>query len=404
MKNQARRDFLKKSLISMAGASMLPSAVSSASSRPEKPSENKLVFRTLGKTGSKVPIISMGTGNVNNPNLVKTACNSGIRLFFTATYYGEGNNEKMLGDALRDLPRDSFLVGTAVIPKGIDHKAGLYTKESTYEALMQTAGESLKRFGMEYVDIMLLPFAAKRESVFFEPLLRAMEDLKKQGKTRFVGIASHSFSDQALRAAADTKVYDVAMVAYNFKSAGDTSIQDAIAYAAHEGIGIMAMKTQAGGFWDKERQQPINHTAALKWVLQNENISTIVSGMTKFEELQHNLTLMMNDLKPTDQELKDLKLSSLNAQPGLYCNQCHQCISQCPKGLDIPSLMRSYMYAYGYRDLLHAHDTLLSSRLPESVCADCTTCQVHCPAGFNVRARITDIARLRDVPSDFLQV
>lgn len=66
-------------------------------------------------------------------------------------------------------------------------------------------------FGMDHMDILLLPFAAKRESVFFEPLLRAMEDLKKQEKTRFIGIASHSLADEALIAAADTKIYDLAM-------------------------------------------------------------------------------------------------------------------------------------------------------------------------------------------------
>ena len=52
------------------------------------------------------------------------------------------------------------------------------------------------------------------------------------------------------------------------------------------------MKTTAGAFRDKNRTSPLNTDAALKWVLQNENISTIVSGMSTIEEMQKNLSMI----------------------------------------------------------------------------------------------------------------
>ena len=59
-------------------------------------------------------------------------------------------------------------------------------------------------------------------------------------------------------AAADTKIYDVAMVAYNFQNQQPQLMDDAVAYGASAGLGMIAMKSMAGRYWDKERTQPIN--------------------------------------------------------------------------------------------------------------------------------------------------
>ena len=68
---------------------------------------------------------------------------------------------------------------------------------------MKTAEDSLKRFGLDHVDVLLLPFAGKREFIIFEPVLEAMTELKKQGKIRFAGIATHSGCDVALKMASN---------------------------------------------------------------------------------------------------------------------------------------------------------------------------------------------------------
>jgi len=207
----------------------------------------------------------------------------------------------------------------------------------------------------------------------------------------------------ALIAAADAKIFDVFMIAYNYKLQEKEGLDKAIKYATDAGMGIIAMKTTAGAFRDKNRTSPLNTDAALKWVLQNENISTIVSGMSTIEEMQKNLSMIQN-LKMSEQELKDLNLAGLNPEPGLYCHQCKKCIPQCRQNLDIPTLMRSYMYAYGYRDLEHAQHTLFESGLAGKPCDMCDLCQVKCTAGFDIKDRVQDIARLREVPGDFLRV
>jgi len=255
--------------------------------------------------------------------------------------------------------------------------------------------------GVEYLDIAILPFVAKRESVFYEPLLEAMAEVKKQGKARFVGVATHSWEPEAIRAAADTKVYDVVMTAYNFRRDNHKAIAEATAYAANAGLGIIAMKTMAGAYWDKERSKPINSKAALKWVLQNPNIHTTVPGITTYEQIATDMSIM-EELELSDQERTDLQLSYLETSDSPYCQQCGSCVIQCKQDLDIPTAMRAHMYAFGYRNLSHAKETLIQAGLPSSSCRDCEDCTVDCAKGFDIRKKLHDIVRLQDVPDDFL--
>ena len=352
-----RREFLKISILSISGATLYPSNLKVFTARESiKIGPPDLPFRILGKTGIQTPLISLGTSGATTSYFIRGAYESGVKLFFSATYYGEGNNEKLTGEGLKGLPRDSFLIGSAVPPEELDRSSGTFVKSFNVKAYIKKVEISLKRFGLEYLDFLLLPYAGKREMILNNGVLKAMDKLKDQGKIRFAGIASHSDVEEALLAATDSGVYEVAMIAYNFKTINKESLNASIVMAIKKGIGIIAMKTSAGAF-DKKSGPPLNTGAALKWVLQNKNVSSIVSGMTSFGELQKNLAILKN-LNISDQELNDLKLASLDLSSTLYCHQCKKCISQCPHNLDIPTIMRSYMYAYGYKDLAQAWHTL----------------------------------------------
>jgi predicted aldo/keto reductase-like oxidoreductase len=110
---------------------------------------------------------------------------------------------------------------------------------------------------------------------------------------------------------------------------------------------------------------------------------------------------VMEDLTLTPEEKADLRLEEGQAHAGLYCQQCGTCQGQCPSNVDVPTLMRSYMYAYGYRNMSQAHSTIeeLGDELP---CSDCSSCQVVCPNGFDVPQKVKDIARLKAIPPEFL--
>jgi predicted aldo/keto reductase-like oxidoreductase len=396
--NKDRRHFIKKGVAGLAGVAVLPSVLI-GDKKEEK--TKKFMFRTLGKTGLKLPIVSMGVMNADNPELVRAALDAGIVLLDTAHGYQRGRNEEMIGTVIKDRPRDSYIIATKVPGDHQDRKTGLFTKETKAESFIEKFHISLKRLGLEYVDILYLHSVVKRDAVLFEPLLSAMVKLKKEGKVRFIGVSTHRNEPEVLRAAADSKVHDVVLTAYNFLQPHLADVQKAISYAASKGLGIVAMKTQAGVYWDRERQHQINMKAALKWALQNENIHTAIPGFTTFDQMKLDLTVLEN-LTLTQQEKIDLKLDKKLAMAGLYCQQCGSCISQCRENLEIPTYMRSYMYAYGYRNLGLARDTLESLNLSDIPCSNCSTCKVNCPMGFDVKNKMLDIIRIKAVPEDFL--
>jgi uncharacterized protein len=389
-----RRGFLRTGIAGAAGMVTLSPFASAAVEN----NQADIIYRTLGRTGLKVPVVSFGVMRADSPNLCKAAYDKGIRFFDTANGYQNGNNEIMLGNVLKDYPRDSFLLATKVKP--VTDKEGKPTKETTVADFMDKFNTSLSRLKMDYVDILYVHSVSHSDMLEFKPILRVIKNLKKEGRIRFVGFSTHSNEAKVINAAAETKDWDVILTSYNFMHTHITDLQSAIRKANEAGIGIVAMKTMAGGgFFDKEKTKPINTTAALKWALSNPDIHTTIPGMTEFDQLELNAKVL-NDIILTDREKNDLIVPV--TETGLFCTGCNKCIPACPMNLPVPDMMRAYMYAYGYSNTSMAYSLLSELGTSDNPCNECEVCQVGCTKNFNIKEKITDISRLRNVPVDFL--
>lgn len=396
MKNINRRGFLKTGMAGAAGIALAPVVIP-----PVVQSVNEnIIYRTLGKTGMRVPVISFGVMRADNPGLCKAAYEKGIKLFDTANGYQNGNNETMLGNILREYPRDSFYLATKVKAAGMSRE-GLPTAETTAEDFLSKFNTSLSRLRMDYVDILYVHDISNPEYLDYKPIVNTVKQLKKDGKIKFMGFSTHRNEAIVIDAAASKNDWDVILTSYNFQQAYRKELDAAVHKAAEAGIGIVAMKTLAGGgFLDKERTRPMNTGAAIKWALSNPDIHTTIPGMTQFDQLDINVKLL-SDITLTDGEKKDLLLAG--TQPGLFCSGCQECIPECPLKLSVPDLMRAYMYAYGYSDPSQAHSLLSDLGYGSDPCKSCVgSCSVKCSKGFNVQERIADISRLVNVPADFL--
>ncbi|HMA53417.1 MAG TPA: aldo/keto reductase, partial [Acidobacteriota bacterium] len=259
---------------------------------------------------------------------------------------------------------------------------------------------SLERLGLEFVDILYLHQASRAEAAVFEPLLKALEGIKRSGRARSIGVSTHQREPEVIRAAAESGVYDVVLTSYNFRQPHSAGVREAIAGAASKGLGVIAMKAMAGVYWDAERRLPIDAAAALRWVLSDPNVDTCLAGFATLEELDVAVQVLREpDL--TERDRKALRQGEDRGLAGLFCLQCGDCRGQCRLGADVPAWMRGYMYAYGYRTPARAKEVLGRS-LGAPSCRSCAACPVRCRMGFDVRARILDLARLSDVPDVFL--
>jgi predicted aldo/keto reductase-like oxidoreductase len=145
----------------------------------------------------------------------------------------------------------------------------------------------------------------------------------------------------------------------------------------------------------KKQYTVSNPKTALKWALQSPNIHTAVLGITIFEQLETDLSVM-GDLSLTEEEKKYLEMARLHQKDSLLCQGCGHCLEQCSSAPDIPALMRCYMYAYGYDDPVAAGRILETLGDSPITCMECSRCTVKCAQGFDIGNRIRDLVKWRN--------
>jgi aryl-alcohol dehydrogenase-like predicted oxidoreductase len=165
-----RRRFLKNSIAGLAGVSFFPAVMRGNAWAAEEKKEPEFIYRTLGNTGIKLPIISMGVMNTMNPKLVEAAYNAGIKHFDTAALYGQGKSEVMLGEFFKDKPRDSFVIGTKVSMPGI--MFGQLNENAKPQDFINEFEKGYKRLGLDYVDILYLHGPSSKKKPCLNPTLR----------------------------------------------------------------------------------------------------------------------------------------------------------------------------------------------------------------------------------------
>ena len=155
----------------------------------------------FGKSGMQVPTVAVGCMRISNMNekevsaFIDTALEHGGNFFDHADIYGGGKSEEVFGKAVTPALREKLIVQTKC---GI--RPGLF--DFSYEHIVKSVEGSLKRLGMEYIDVLLL----HRPDALMEPeeVARAFDHLKETGKVRHFGVSNqNSYQLQLLQSALD---------------------------------------------------------------------------------------------------------------------------------------------------------------------------------------------------------
>jgi len=367
-----RRAFLKFGVVGVAaaaglnGLNKIAEAASAASKTRITP-----VYRTLGRTGLKVTIVSFGAMLTPDYEPMEAAFDLGVNYVDTARRYMNGRNEEIVGKALKGR-RDKVYVATKTAP----------TSQSKND-IFKDVEASLSKLQTDHIDVIQLHSLTSGERAFVPETREALVELRKQGKVRFFGVTTHTNQAEVLNAVTNDpdKFFDVALVAYNFTSGPE--ISEAIARAARAGIGIVAMKTQAGGY-KTDVLGPISpHQAALKWALQDTNVTCAIPGMKDMSMLQEATSVMGMKLTRRDGQILERYAEAITPY---YCRLCAQCEPTCPQNVAISTINRSIMYAEGYEDYELARSTYDELQQDESAfaCCNCTECVARCAHGLNV--------------------
>lgn len=303
-------------------------------------------YRFLGNTGLRVSELCMGTmtfgqgfyglGEVEQAGataLVKAALDGGINFFDTADIYSRGQSEAILGQALKDLgvDRDTVILATKVRGAMSDaaeqgtgdmNNVGLSRKH-----IIASCEASLKRLGTDHID--LYQIHGWDNLVPIEETMRALDDLVRDGKVRYVG-CSNLTGWQAVKSNAVARANGgsrfCALQAY-YSLAGRDLELDLLPMCRSEGMGVMVWSPLAGGFItgkyrrgqanpdgsrrtnfdfppiDVERGYDLVEALdalaqskettiprlALSWLLHQQGVSTVIIGAKRMSQLQDNL-------------------------------------------------------------------------------------------------------------------
>lgn len=166
----------------------------------------RMPYRPLGgETGLTVSILSFGgsslgsvfreTDRQESIDTVRFAVKNGINLIDTAPWYGHGKAEEVLGEALKGIPREAYILNT---------KVGRYQPEPmemfdfSAERVTKSVDESLARLGVDYIDVIQVhdPEFAPFTDIIVEETLPALEKLKAAGKVKMIGMTGYPLSVQ----------------------------------------------------------------------------------------------------------------------------------------------------------------------------------------------------------------
>lgn len=357
-----------------------------------------MVYRRLGRTNLFVSEISLGGSPLPDWSILLEAINRGVNYIDTSESYQNGNSERQIGRLFKEIGRDKVYVGTKF------HLRRNWSEES----IIHSVDQSLIRLQSDYMDVLLIHGASRADQLTDERVLSAFEKLKKEGKYRFRGLSCHRNQHEVVKKAVECGHYDMIQLGYNIFDQrevkegaeiyddylGKSGIRRLIALAQSKDVGVIAMKTlKIGG----KRQNLEKHKtgtisifqAMLKWALENEDVSSVVTEMLTFDQLEEDLAVVGQSLSA--EERKTLVRFVLENSED-YCHWCGLCESHCPSRIKTTTILHCLAYYESYRKISaakKAYSRLKPSQTASS-CQDCGTCESVCPYSVSVRRRIRE--------------
>jgi aryl-alcohol dehydrogenase-like predicted oxidoreductase len=308
-------------------------------------------YRKLGNSGLIVSEVGLGTmqfgeamqmGGLDQEatnEMVDFALDHGINYIDTADVYSLGKSEKLLGNALEGKREDIVLSTKCRLPmdENINHSG------ATRVNIMREVEASLKRLQTDYIDLYQMhswdPYTPLEET------LRALDDLVRQGKVRYIGLSNYMAWQAAtalgLQERQGLEKYITAQMYYSL--VGRDLENDFMSFADYHDIGIIVWSPLAGGFltgkydrdnppaegtrfaeagqfvpFDVDRGFEIVDTlekvakrhdvsparAALAWTLSRDNISSVLIAARKLEHIEDNIKAV--ELELTDEDIEEL--------------------------------------------------------------------------------------------------
>lgn len=328
-------------------------------------------YRILGKTGLNVSVVGFGGIPVQRVDdkateiVIRRAEELGINFIDTARGYTV--SEEYIGKALKNR-RDKWIIATKTMVRD-------------YEGMKKDIEISLKNLQTDYIDLYQCHNIKSQEE--YEKVLsengsyKALLEAKKKGIIGHIGVTSHSLD--MLKIMVEEGKFETIMYPYNII---EMQGYDLFKRAAQLNIGVIAMKPMAGGNIE-------NGDMALKFILENKDITCAVPGMASIAEVEQNAAVG-NDFKPLTYEEREEALDIANKLGSDFCRRCGYC-APCPQGIDIVScnLFLNYIKRYDLAEWAKERYFSMTKRAKD--CKECGICETRCPYNLQIREKLKEV-------------
>ena len=362
-----------------------------------------LKLSALGMGAMRLPVVGDDDGVIDEAAataMVATAMKQGINYYDTAWGYHNGQSEIVLGKALKAYPRENFYLADKF--PGYD-LANMDKVEEIFEA-------QLKKCGVTYFDFYLFHNVCEMNiDAYLNPDYGIFDYLKKQrdeGRIRHLGFSAHGNYDvmkRFLEAYGDDMEF--CQIQLNYL---DWSFQDAkakVELLTEYHIPVWVMEPLRGGrlcrLTDEEekilksmRPDETVPAWAFRFLQSIPEVTVVLSGMSDMQQLEENIETFKENRPLSSEEMGSLMQMAENMvkKIALPCTACHYCVSHCPQGLDIPSLLALYnehCFTEGGFIAPMALAAYPQEKLP-SACIGCRSCEAVCPQQIKISEAMAD--------------
>jgi uncharacterized protein len=400
-----RRTFIQNSAAATVAATTLTPAASAAQdNKPATPKPLEIPKRMLGKTGVQVTILDGGTARAPGAldRLLRFEYSRGVRFFDTAASYGTEEAFKKWFAAMPQVRKEIFLATKDGVARPSD--------------MLQRIDLRLEALGTDYIDLLYF-HALSGKAVDYGltgnemewPKSKEMKEtiaaIKKTGKVRFVGFATHDqHRAEQLEIAAEGGLMDVIMIAMNPWLEKDSRLNRALDACSKKQIGLVAMKLVAGHLEKRMRveaptlkQRGLNpYQGVLQAMWSDERISSACVAMSNTDEVNQNTDAARRFEPMKQSEIDELHAAVLDAGPML----CAACDGRCQRaaGTDarLGDLTRFLTYHEHHGARRHARDAY--AKLTEGERnwhgADLDAARAACPTKLDFAQLLPEVDRL----------
>ncbi len=358
-------------------------------------------YRTLGKTGKKISLLSFGCMRLPNDEqqaaeLVSRAVDCGINYFETSPNYCNGTSERKVGLGIRGKRNKVYISTKSTVYAGITGDNTKQSVENSLEALGVDKIDFYQFWGLTWNDF-------KYAAVKGGPL-DVLRKSQSKGVIDHVGFTSHDSTENVIKLM-KTGEFESITVHYHILN---TRKEKAIEYAKQRNIGVVIMCPIAGGMLARPSEKvrsviPSNAKSsssaelALRFVFSNPNLTAAASGMENLSDLQKNVETTENFRSLTTAERKKI-LKILDEYQKLgdeFCTGCSYCMP-CPNGVEIRQIFKlvNYEKIYGMHQVaLNAYNKIPPENRAHA-CTECGECEPKCPYKIPIIAQLKEAAKL----------